>query len=338
MRRFTSILVVVLCCGAAFATPRWGDDFDWLGDTLTIDRIASIVNVGGDTLLCASYKNGIYAVVQHADTSFELLFHRQLPITSFQDNYPPINGLTYPDLLQLHYDNELLVNRNQIRFGFPNGTFQWDRVSPPVYTGSVHHGFVYTPDTVFTSPSRSSGGDSLIHYNYNTGAFTPGFGISHYLPVTSHQRLLYGNRIYSLGANDSLLGYSFVAGVSDWAVRWPYGYGVSADSNQLVTVNLSLDPPSILSRVPINTAGFIRIIQDTLITIQGNRWQCWTLSHPDQPVSLGITTLPFRLFWLEDTTLDSLYFGWSGKLVLPTDENSQYSYTTLCCFLLQIPY
>ncbi|MDK9698792.1 MAG: T9SS type A sorting domain-containing protein [bacterium] len=273
------IVLVFLLCGAATAAPRWGDDFDWQGDTLlhhTFSSMQSGISFR-DTVLIST-RGGLIAFRVAAPDSFEQLFHISIP--------PYSSGIP-------------LRIGNRIYNGWPNSKFDWNGDNPPIYDGALRSGLVL--------PTINS-----ISFNSNYLG-NNGFGYGpYYAPVIVGDRVLYSQYILSLDTLGILNQVAVDSGVCEWCYLGRYAYGTKFARNQLVVWDLAASPPQRVFQDTCLTSGFPRIFNDTLVTIKANLWQSWSLSNPAQPAAIRIDTLPKTLFWLEQEISDSVYLGWGG--------------------------
>ncbi len=291
MRRIIAFFSLCFLLGIAVATPRWGESFDWLGDTLQPRQPQAMIAFG-DTVVFSSINN-FYGYLQTGlqPDSFHQLFQISIPPTTFHSfNY-------------CYSINHILRIGNRIQYGYPLGSIAWNGIESPLYQGASLVNSQFTNDEGFWGTSFSYGGD-LSRFNYQNGS-------PHFRPICDHNFLFYRDSIFK---QDNDGAYHEVASdtvVSEWVVRWPYAYNLHPNTHTGNVFYLDTLIPAVVGQFSTNRTGFIKIINDTMITVIGLFWECWSLTNPRQPVSLGIDTLTDHLIWLEDTPVDSLWFGWS---------------------------
>ena len=172
MRGVALAILLFVMIGVVFATPRWGDDFDWLSDTLlnTTSHSISCIN---DTVLIRTTV-GIFGFRQVLSDSFQLLFSMDTP--------PPKGG----------YVSYQLGRSDHLLFGLPDFFLRIIPNEQPTVLPFSSTGLNRQPLTEIYGMQNSTGGDSVDNqagfpnctpvlagnalitstFNYSTGNFT----------------------------------------------------------------------------------------------------------------------------------------------------------------------
>ncbi|MDK9700594.1 MAG: T9SS type A sorting domain-containing protein [bacterium] len=286
MKQFSWILLLSLTLtGATSATPRWGDDFDWLGDTLAITVPMGMIGFG-DTLVCRT-PTSMFAMRQTSDTTFQKLWQLNVPVTA---EAPLFLGA---------WDkySHIVRDCNRFYYGWPRAMVEWNGIDPPVYRGAVRNGTTFVPDTGFLAKA----------YNNNE----PYRNIR---PRLHDNILLLANRVYAQDSTGTLnfSGYTDNDTVKyeEYTIRGNYAYRVSSRHSLLSVVKLDTTPIREVYRTQTASSKFCRIINDTLITAYDNIWSVWSLENPRQPQLITTNPLQFKLSMMWDEPVDSVWFAW----------------------------
>ncbi|MDK9699552.1 MAG: T9SS type A sorting domain-containing protein [bacterium] len=291
MKRLGWILLLSLTLtGAATATPRWGDDFDWLGDTLAITVPLGMIAFG-DTIVCHT-PNNMFAMLQTDNHTFQKLWQMNIPRAvemPYNNYYSTSNRFCH-----------ILRRGNRFYYGWPKAMIEWNGNDAPVYRGAIRNGLQFTPDTAFTA------GDLYSGQYYRS-----------YKPVQVNNMILVADRIFRIDSLTNRIVYTGSARANEeqpynteWAVRWPYAYGVTT-THHVAVVKLDTTPPQTVHRFDtIFQPVFCRIINDSLVI--GGGWSVWSLENPRIPQFVGNNSQFPGIDYLWEEPVDSVWFGWRG--------------------------
>jgi len=286
------LLLALALTGAVTATPRWGDDFDWLGDTLAITVPLGMIAFG-DTIVCHT-PNNMFAMLQTDNRTFQKLWQLNIPHaieTTYNNGYSISNRLCH-----------ILRRGNRFYYGWPKAMIEWNGNDTPVYRGAIRNGLQFAPDTAFTA------GD--VHFDQ--------FNRS-YKPVQVNNMILVADHIFRIDSLTNRIEFAGSARANDelpynteWAVRWPYAYGVTT-THQIAVVKLDTTPPQTVYRFDTtNQPAFCKVINDSLVVLT-SAWSVWSLANPRIPQLVGTNTRPPGISELWDEPVDSVWLGWGGS-------------------------
>ncbi|MDK9698755.1 MAG: T9SS type A sorting domain-containing protein [bacterium] len=296
MKQFSWILLLSLALtGESTATPRWGDDFDWLGDTLAITVPMGMIAFG-DTIVCHT-PNNMFALLQTDNRTFLKLWQMNIPyaVAMPYSNYYTISNRFC----------HILRRGNRFYYGWPKAMIEWNGNDAPVYRGAIRNGLQFTPDTAFTA------GDFIIPSSIPMSLYRS------YKPVQVNNMILVADRIFRIDSLTDRIEYAgnartnwYDSSVTEWAVRWPYAYGITT-THQIAVVKLDTTPPQTVHRFETTFQPvFCRIINDSLV--MGGGWSVWSLENPRIPQFVGNNTRFPGIDYLWEEPVDSVWFGWRG--------------------------
>ncbi len=272
--RSVTIIFWLLLVGVALATPRWGDDFEWIGDSYPNYHLNSLT-ANGDTLFCLT-DYGFVALQEVAPDSFRQLTSLALP-------YYHHAGVPY----LFRYGDKLTFTR-------PNPWIQWDGINSPTYLGPVPNGTQFQIDTTLCGNENFFQQPDVAMYDVFRYPLRP---------VRYGDYLFHLNRIFIRDSNDQWQDYLSVPTVSDWAVRNNIAFGADSTDSTFVILDLSQHPPSVRRvQVPV-LPGVPAFVNDTLVTVGNNhQWIVWTLNDSLTPSVLDSITFPYNIKWLMPQT------------------------------------